>query len=156
DRLDLPRRVRNLPRLDREDDRIDDAGRMIGGVDALDDEVAAHAVHAQPARAQRLERRAARDEDDIVPRQGELAAEVASYATDAYHRDPHGCWPFAVGRWPMSLREAAATAENPTANNSISRSAPRPRPPSGIASSPPGRGRGRSCRSRRRGPSCCP
>src|SRR5205807_9603355 len=90
ERLRGARRVRNLPRLDGEDDGVDHAARLVGGVHALDDEVAVYAVDAQPARAQRVEGRPARREDDVMARLRQLAAEIAAHAAHPDHGDPHG------------------------------------------------------------------
>jgi hypothetical protein len=66
-----PWNVRNrfgdLPRLHRDQYDINrtDRGRIVGGLDALQINVAADALHAQSARAERFERRAAHEETRV-------------------------------------------------------------------------------------------
>ena len=83
ERFRAARSIGDLPRFDREENGVDDVLGIVGGVDALDDEVAIHAVDAQAPRAQGFQRRAARDEEDDVARLSELAAEVTKHRTES-------------------------------------------------------------------------
>ncbi len=88
----LPRRLGDLPRLDRDHDRINDtdAGGIIGCMDGRDDEIARDAVDAQAAGAERFERGAAREKRDVETGMGKTPAEVAADAAGADERDSHG------------------------------------------------------------------
>ena len=102
---DALRGVRDLPRFDGQQDRVDcaDAARIVRGLRMLDDEVAVDAVDAKAARAQRVERGAAGDERRVDARVREPAAEVAADSAGADDRDLHFSLFFHAPSWRWVL-----------------------------------------------------
>jgi hypothetical protein len=80
----------DLPRLHAEHDGVGarDRARIRRGARRMDADLALRHLHDQPLAPDRLEVRAARHEDDVLPRRRQPRAEVASCAARAVDDDP--------------------------------------------------------------------
>jgi hypothetical protein len=63
--------------------------RIVGGLDVNLEALAAQHLHGEPARAQRIEVGAPRDQRDVLARSRQYAAEQAAQAAAAHDREAH-------------------------------------------------------------------